>query len=83
MSSTELDLYREVSQIFRTALNKVLPDLRAETTTHDIDGWNSFKYVEILVAVEEKYGFDFEPDEIDGISNVGDLIHLILAKRAR
>ena len=81
MSPAESDLYRELAQIFQVAFKKASIELRPETTTDDIDGWDSFKYVEILIEIEGKYGFEFEPTEIDDLQNIGDLVGVILAKR--
>jgi len=55
--------------------------LTSETTAADIEGWDSYKQVEIIIATEDKYGIKMTTKEIDGLDSIGDLIKLIESKR--
>jgi acyl carrier protein len=48
----------------------------------DVPGWDSYKQVNILIAVEERFGVKFRSREIDRLGNVGDLVGLVRAKLA-
>ena len=66
-------------------VNTLLRDIFAQedlvvtraTTAADVPGWDSIKQIEIVVAVEEKYGIRMKSREVDAMGSVGDLITLI------
>jgi acyl carrier protein len=49
-------------------------------TAADVEGWDSFKQIEILLAVEERDAIKFRTRELDGLNNVDDLVRTVLAK---
>ena len=49
----------------------------SETSAADVPGWDSMKQIEIVVAVEEKYGIRMKSREVDTMSSVSDLVALI------
>jgi acyl carrier protein len=52
------------------------PDLRAA----DVQGWDSFKQIELIVAVERRFSIRFNSREMDGLGCVGDMVQLIARK---
>lgn len=73
----------EVAAIIRDVLDafddkdlKITP----ETTADQVEGWDSFNHINIVVAVEQHFGVKFKTAEIEQLRNVGDLVALI-AKR--
>jgi len=55
-------------------------DLSESTTAADVEGWDSFKQIEIVLAAEARWGVRFSPRELDGLRSVGDLAGVIAAK---
>lgn len=56
-----------------------LPDLQVteHTTAEDVEGWDSFNHINIVVAVESRFGIKFHTAEVEELRNVGDLVELI------
>ena len=56
-----------------------LPDLQVteQTTAEDVEGWDSFNHINIVVAVESRFGIKFHTAEVEELRNVGDLAALI------
>jgi acyl carrier protein len=54
--------------------------LRPETTAADIDGWDSFNNLNIMVAVETRFGIKMTSTEVETLKNIGDLANIIIAK---
>ncbi len=50
-------------------------------TAKDVEGWDSFKQVEIIMATEQHFGMRFLSSEVDGFQTLGDLIKAV-AQRA-
>lgn len=51
-----------------------------DTTAEDVEGWDSFNHINILVAVEMRFGIKFHTAEVEELRNVGQLVQLIRAK---
>ena len=78
----EAEIYDQLTEIFREVFSDRNMVLRPELAAKDVQGWDSFKQVEIVIAVEEKYGVKFRGRELGALRNVGDLARALLAKTA-
>ena len=76
----ETEVYVQLTDIFRSVFSNPSMVLTPSFTAREVQGWDSFRQVEIIIAVQEKYGFKFESHEIDAFRNVGDLAQAILGK---
>jgi acyl carrier protein len=76
---TEDEIYPALNDIFNEIFQRRDIVLKPELTAADIPGWNSFKYIDIIMAAEERFAIRLETDEIDGLENIGDLAALIAA----
>jgi len=64
------------NDVFMTDDMKLTPDLSAR----DVAGWDSFKQIEIMVSIEERFKIKLNTREIDGLKNVGDLASIVAQK---
>jgi acyl carrier protein len=46
-----------------------------------VESWDSVQNLNLVLALEEEYGFQFEPEEMDQAKNVGSLARIVSAKR--
>ena len=76
---SETAFYPVLTEIFRDVFMRDI-DLKPELTAHDVPGWDSFKQIEIIVALEERYGIKFRTRELDALHNVGDLARALSQK---
>lgn len=77
---SEAQIYAELGEIFRDVFLTDDIELRPELSAKDVPGWDSFKQIDIILAVEEKYRIKFNTRELDSLQNVGDLVRVIAAK---
>lgn len=77
---SETEIYAALDEIFRDVFLKDDIELRPELSAKDVPGWDSFKQIDIILAVEEKYRIKLNTRELDSLSNVGDLVRVITAK---
>ena len=56
--------------------------MKPELGAKDVAGWDLFKQIEIIVALEERYEIKFHTRELDSLQNVGDLVRVVSGKTA-
>jgi len=79
---TEAEIYAALTEIFVEAFDDEGLTLRPEMTAKDVEGWDSYKMVNILIAAEERFGIKMRTREIDKLASVGDFVVLIKEKLA-
>ena len=52
-------------------------EIKPETTTADIEDWDSLTHIQLLVAVEREFGIRFNTGEVAGLQNVDEMANLI------
>jgi acyl carrier protein len=77
MKMNDDTIYSELTSIFHEVFDDESLVLRPQMTAADVTGWDSFKQVEILIAVQERFGLKLRSREIDGLGCVGDLVEVI------
>jgi len=76
----ESEIYAQLTEIFRDIFMRDDMVLTPELSAKDVKGWDSFKQIEIIIGVEEKFGIKFRMKEVEPLRNVGDLVSLITIK---
>jgi acyl carrier protein len=69
---------QEILAAFTRILRDLLLDdsiiLTMETRREDIPNWDSFNYINFIVAVELEFGVKFKIADIESFSNVGAIV---------
>jgi acyl-CoA synthetase (AMP-forming)/AMP-acid ligase II/thioesterase domain-containing protein/acyl carrier protein len=73
------EVLRIASRVFRTDPAR----LTLESTPSDVEGWDSYSYVTLLLAAETRFGLDIAAHHATDIKNLGDLAAVISEHRAR
>ncbi|HJS87787.1 MAG TPA: acyl carrier protein [Acetobacteraceae bacterium] len=76
-------IYAGLDEIFRDLFGDDAIRLNPATTAADIAEWDSVNHINILVAVEVRFGIKFSTAEIEALRNVGDMAALIARKQNR
>lgn len=74
-------IYHGLNEIFRDIFGDEAISLDPRTTAGDIAEWDSFNHINIIVAVESRFGIKFGTAEVEALKNVGDMAALIERKR--
>ena len=70
-------IYEDLTEIFNDVFMRDDMQLTPGLSAKDVKGWDSFKQIEIMVSVEERFGIKLNTREIDALKNVGDLAEVI------
>jgi acyl carrier protein len=69
---------QEILEVFNRILRDLLADdtivLTMETTREDVDGWDSFNYVNFIVVAEMELGIKFGVSQVESFENVGAIV---------
>ena len=69
---------QELLDLFTKILRDLLGDdaivLRKETARGDVPNWDSFNYVNFIVAVEAELGIKFRIADVESFTTVGDIV---------
>ncbi len=75
-----MTVLEEIREIIVAQMGCDPSDVNEDTNITDDIGCDSLDVVEMLMAVEEKYGFELDNDEAIGIKTVGEVVALIESK---
>jgi acyl carrier protein len=78
--ATEAEIYPALTTIFRDIFQRDDLTLTPELAAKDVQGWDSFKQIEIIMASEQRWKIRFSTRELDSLRCVGDLVRVIAAK---
>lgn len=76
-------IYGELDALFRDMFDDESIDLTPETTADDIEDWDSLAHINLLVAIEARFGIKFRTAEVESMHNVAHLVAAIEQKTAR
>jgi acyl carrier protein len=77
---TEAEIFTEISEIIREVLDQPNLAITGATTADGVEGWDSFNHINIVVAIEEKFGIKIRTAEVEEVKNVGELTELVEKK---
>jgi acyl carrier protein len=80
---SEADIYSFLTETFHDVFMREDIVLKPELSAKDVEGWDSFKQIEIILATEERFGIKFSTREVDSLQSVGDLVRLVSAKTSK
>jgi acyl carrier protein len=74
-----------------TTLTQILSDLLGDdsialtmdTVRDDVPGWDSFAYINFIVAVEAEFGVKFRIADVEAFPDVGAIVKAITTARTR
>lgn len=69
-----------LQNIFRDVFEKKKLVINEKMTAKDIDEWDSIMHINLIIAIEKKFGIKFKVNELIGLKTVGDTINLIKNK---
>ena len=77
---TRAEAFEALTEIFVTNFDDDTIVLTDDTTSADIEYWDSLEQINLIMACERRFGVKFDADEISKISNVGGMVDFIVAK---
>jgi acyl carrier protein len=69
-----MNVTERLTKVFRQVFGDESIELRPEMTADDVEGWDSFSHINLIIAVELEFGIEFKQNEVLNFENVGALL---------
>ncbi len=77
---TRDEVYDRLNGVFRTVFDDDSITVCDETTSADIEDWDSLEHIDLIVSIEKEFGMKFTMSETTGMKNVGEMVDIILQR---
>jgi acyl carrier protein len=69
-----------LTEVFRDVLGEPDLALRPDLSAGDVETWDSFNHINLILAIEDRFGIEFSTEEIADLTTVGDLVGALQGK---
>jgi acyl carrier protein len=74
---TREEIFADLNEVFRDVFDDESITVTDETTSDDIDDWDSLEHINLIAAVEQQFGIKFNMGQIVTMKNVGEMVNII------
>lgn len=75
---TREEVFSRLTTVFREVFDDNSIELTNTTVADDVDGWDSFEHINLIVAVEKEFSFKIPMGKVLTMQNVGEMVDIIL-----
>jgi acyl carrier protein len=77
---TREQVYENLNEVFQDVFDDDSITVNDETTAADIEDWDSFEHINLVIAVEKRFRIKFTVGEANEMKNVGEMVDIILER---
>jgi len=70
----------QVKQIVADVLNLPLAQITPQTSPQSVDAWDSVQHLNLVLALEQALGIQFDPEEIEKMQSVESITAVVSQK---
>ena len=78
----QAEIYTQLTSIFHDLFDDDTIVLKPGLTAADVPEWDSFNHINLIVAIESRFGIKFQTAELESMQTAGHLADLIQSKLA-
>lgn len=68
---------QRVLEVIGSVIGVSAASLSDESTPDTVDGWDSLRHVQLIVALEEELDIQFTSDDLDRLHSVGEIVRAV------
>ena len=76
---TREEIFEGLNEVFSDVFDEEIT-VTDSTTADDIEDWDSLEHINLIVAVEIKFGIKFNIGEVNKMKNVGEMVDIIIGR---
>lgn len=77
---TREEVFEQLNEVFRDVFDDETIVVDEDTTSEDIDGWDSLEHINLLTAVEDEFDIKFNVGQANSMKNVGEMVDIIMSE---
>ena len=77
---TRDEVYETLNEVFRDVFDDESIEVNDDTTSDDIEDWDSLEHINLIAAVEQEFGIKFNMGQVVTMKNVGEMVDIILSQ---
>lgn len=77
---TREEVFTKLNEVFRDVLDDETICVNENTTSADIEDWDSLEHINLLAAVEQEFGMKFNMGQVVSMKNVGEMADIIMSQ---
>ena len=74
------EIMTRLNEVFRNMFDDDSIVLNDNTTSDDIEDWDSLEHINLLVSVEQEFNMKFNMNEVTNMKNVGEMVDIIISR---
>ena len=75
---TREEVFERLNKVFQEVFDDETIEVNDDTSSEDIDDWDSFEHINLIVAVEEEFSIKIPMGKVVTMKNVGEMADIIL-----
>jgi len=77
------DTFHQIREIAADILSIDAENLTADSAPETLDAWDSVQHLNLILAVEQRFDLEFDPEEIDMMKTIGAIACMVDRKQGR
>lgn len=77
---TREEAFTKLNEVFRDVFDDETICVNENTTSADIEDWDSLEHINLLAAVEQEFGMKFNMGQVVSMKNVGEMADIIMSQ---
>ncbi len=77
---TREEVFIKLNEIFQEVFDDEDIEVFEETTSEDIEDWDSLEHINLVAAIEQEFDMKFTMAQVVGMKNVGEMVDIILGE---
>ena len=74
---TRVEIFDALNEVFREVFDDSTLQVGENTTSSDIDGWDSLVHITLIAEIEDAFGIRFPMKKVVNMKNVGEMADCI------
>ena len=71
------EIYEQLNEVFRDVFDDDTIEVNDQTTSRDIEDWDSLEHINLIAAIETQFGIKFTMGQVVTMKNVGEMVDII------
>lgn len=74
------EIFKALNVIFKDIFDDETIVVSETTNSEEIEDWDSLEHINLVIAIENRFGIKFKMEEINQMKNVGDMVAVIIER---